>query len=130
MTVERGLAMNGVLSNVKFELQRQEDKLKNGWYPKIISIFTRDDVGKLFENHAGFRRAIQVLLEQQLKQAMKRTLVAWVDLLHQNPPPQFAMQLTLDDGLEFYPSYESLQEVNTKTYGSKKIKGHFRTKLN
>lgn len=111
MTSERGLQMNNVLSNVKFELQREEDKLKNGWYPKIISIFTSDDVGRLFENHAGFRRAIQVLLEQQLQQFMKRTLVTWVELLHQNPPPQFAMQLTLDEGLEFYPSFESLEEV-------------------
>ena len=59
MTAERGLQMNNVLSNVKFELQREEDKLKNGWYPKIISIFTSDDVGRLFENNAGFRRTIQ-----------------------------------------------------------------------
>ena len=30
LTSERGLQMNKVLSNVKFELQREEDKLKNG----------------------------------------------------------------------------------------------------
>jgi hypothetical protein len=57
------------------------------------------------------RRTIQVLLEQELQMFMKRTLVNWVDLLYANPPPQFAMQLTLDDGLEFYPSYETLEEV-------------------
>ena len=52
-----------------------------------------------------------MLLEQELQMFMKRTLVNWVDHLYANPPPQFAMQLTLDDGLEFYPSYETLEEV-------------------
>jgi hypothetical protein len=55
MTSDRGLQMNSVLSNVKFELQLEEDKLKNGWYPKIISIFTSDRAAKMFESQVGFR---------------------------------------------------------------------------
>ena len=52
-----------------------------GWYPKIISIFTAEDVGRYFETYAGFRRTIQNLLEQNLQQTMKHTLATWTERL-------------------------------------------------
>ena len=56
LTSERGLQMNKVLSNVKFELQREEDKLKNGTYEILImktsvSIFQENKFRLVSKNH-------------------------------------------------------------------------------
>ena len=98
-----------MLGLVKFQLKQEEDLLKNGFYPKVISLFGSGPASSMFESSDSFRSCVKCVLEHEFQKQKLKCLGTWLELMQSDLPPQFSMQITLDKDLEFYPSYNDLQ---------------------
>jgi len=49
LTRGKSLQISNLLGSVKFQIKQEEEMLKNGFFPKIISLFGSGVAGSLFE---------------------------------------------------------------------------------
>uniref|UniRef100_H3B7G7 Dynein axonemal heavy chain 12 n=1 Tax=Latimeria chalumnae TaxID=7897 RepID=H3B7G7_LATCH len=104
-------------TNVILECSKMEEKLMSTWYPKVINLFTNKDTLKGIKSDKldSFYNCVSTLLSNQLKDFLKRTVGAYVSLfdpLDIQNLPLFKMELTFDDeNMDFYPSFQDLEET-------------------
>lgn len=104
-------------NDLSIQAKISEEKIMNTWYPKVINLFTRKEAleGIKPEKTDSFYNCVSILLSNQLKDLLRRTVEEFVKLFdpkHQDRLPIFKMELTFDeDKMEFYPTFQDLEDV-------------------
>ncbi|KAF4078180.1 hypothetical protein AMELA_G00196410 [Ameiurus melas] len=104
-------------NKVSVECAKLEEKLMNTWFPKVIHFLTSKNTVQRIrrEKLDAFYNCASTLLSNQLKALIERSVEAFVSLfepLNKQRLPLFKMDLTFDDEkMDFYPSFEDLEEA-------------------
>uniref|UniRef100_G1KBI6 Dynein axonemal heavy chain 12 n=1 Tax=Anolis carolinensis TaxID=28377 RepID=G1KBI6_ANOCA len=104
-------------NDVSINCLKTEEKILNTWYPRVINLFTRKEAleGVKPDKVDSFYNCVATLMSNQLKELLKRTVEAYVQLFDvddQRWLPLFKMDLTFDDEkMDFYPSFQDLQDT-------------------
>jgi dynein heavy chain len=105
-------------NDITLACDKAEEKLMHSWYPEIVNIF----VNKAAFSHMrdeqldSFYSSVQMLISNQLKDIIIRTLKHYVQLFNgenEQILPCFKMELILDDEeqIQFYPGLDDLENV-------------------
>ncbi|NXT53671.1 DYH12 protein, partial [Pluvianellus socialis] len=104
-------------TDVSLSCSKAEEKILNTWYQRIISLFTQKEAlkGVKLDQVDSFYNCVAILMSNQLKELLRRTVEAFVKLFDPEDRrylPLFKMELTLDEkNMEFYPSFQDLEEA-------------------
>ncbi|XP_060622080.2 dynein axonemal heavy chain 12 [Anolis sagrei] len=104
-------------NDVSINCLKTEEKILNTWYPRVINLFTRKEAleGVKPDKVDSFYNCVATLMSNQLKELLKRTVEAYVQLFDADDQrwlPLFKMDLTFDDEkMDFYPSFQDLQDT-------------------
>uniref|UniRef100_A0A4W3H1L8 Dynein axonemal heavy chain 12 n=1 Tax=Callorhinchus milii TaxID=7868 RepID=A0A4W3H1L8_CALMI len=104
-------------NNVVIEHRKMEKRIMEMWYPCIINLFTNKEEIKNIkpENLESFYTSADVLITNQLREFLGRTLMAYVELfdkVEKYKMPLFKMELIFDDEkMEFYPTFADLENT-------------------
>lgn len=104
-------------NDLSIQARKSEEKIMNTWYPKVINLFTKKEAleGIKPEQVDSFYNCVSILMSNQLKDILKRTVEGFVKLFDQEDQerlPIFKMELTFDDDkMEFYPTIQDLEDV-------------------
>ncbi|KAJ6668326.1 hypothetical protein lerEdw1_015703 [Lerista edwardsae] len=107
--------IESIQNDVSINCLKTEEKLLSTWYPRVINLFTRTEAleGIKSDKVDSFYNCVATLMSNQLKELLKRTVEAFVqlfDLDDQRWLPLFKMELTFDDEkMDFYPSFQDLE---------------------
>ncbi|XP_074537088.1 dynein axonemal heavy chain 12 [Halichoeres trimaculatus] len=102
-------------NKVAVQCKRTEDRIMNTWFPKVISLLTsRETLERIKEEKQdAFFRCASVLISNQLKSMLHRSMEEFVSLFDPNSGhslPVFRMALTFDDEkMEIYPTLQDLE---------------------
>ncbi|NXY84204.1 DYH12 protein, partial [Alcedo cyanopectus] len=103
-------------TEVSLSCAKAEEKILNTWYQKVISLFSQKEAlkgVKLYQTDSFFN-CVSVLMSNQLKELLRRTVEAFVKLFDSEDRsylPLFKMNLSLDEKkMELYPSFQDLEE--------------------
>ncbi|XP_063147830.1 dynein axonemal heavy chain 12 [Candoia aspera] len=103
-------------NDVSINCLKTEEKILNTWYPRVINLFTRKEAleGVKADQVDSFYNCVATLMSNQLKELLKRTVEAYVQLFDSKDKrwlPLFKMELTFDDEkMDFYPSFSDLED--------------------
>ncbi|KFP56459.1 Dynein heavy chain 12, axonemal, partial [Cathartes aura] len=103
-------------TDVSLSCSKAEEKILNTWYQRVIGLFTQEALnGVKLDQVDSFYNCVAMLMSNQLKELLRRTVEAFVKLFDpedRNCLPSFKMELTLDEKkMEFYPSFQDLEEA-------------------
>ncbi|XP_015987103.2 dynein heavy chain 12, axonemal isoform X12 [Rousettus aegyptiacus] len=104
-------------NDLAIQIKKSEEKIMNTWYPKVINLFTKKEALESIkpEKLDAFYNCVSILMSNQLKDLLKRTVEGFVNLFDQEDQrglPIFKMELTFDDDkMEFYPTCQDLEDV-------------------
>ncbi|XP_048346084.1 dynein axonemal heavy chain 12 isoform X2 [Sphaerodactylus townsendi] len=102
-------------NDVSINCVKVEEKILSSWYPRVINLFTRKEAleGVKADKVDSFYNCVATLMSNQLKDLLKRTVEAYVqlfDLQDKRCLPLFKMDLTFDDEkMDFYPTFQDLE---------------------
>ncbi|XP_046853910.1 dynein axonemal heavy chain 12-like isoform X2 [Xenia sp. Carnegie-2017] len=105
-------------NNVTLDCEKMEEKLMHSWFPEIVKVFVDKDMLKHLkpDQFDSFYNSVSVLVSNQLKEILIRSIKAWVNLFEENNGhklPRFKLELILDDddNMQFYPVLSDVQAV-------------------
>ncbi|XP_061474275.1 dynein axonemal heavy chain 12 [Rhineura floridana] len=111
------LEYESLQNDVSINCLKTEERILNSWYPRVINLFTRKEAleGVKSDKVDSFYNCVATLMSNQLKELLKRTVEAYVqlfDINDQRKLPLFKMELTFDDEkMDFYPSFQDLEDA-------------------
>ncbi|NXS55480.1 DYH12 protein, partial [Brachypteracias leptosomus] len=115
--LKRPVDCEALKTDVSLSCSKAEDKILNTWYQRVISLFSQKEAlnGVKLDHIDSFYNCVSVLMSNQLKELLRRTVEAFVKLFDPEDRsclPLFKMELTLDEKkMEFYPSFQVLEEA-------------------
>ncbi|NXE11184.1 DYH7 protein, partial [Lophotis ruficrista] len=104
-------------TDVSLSCSKAEEKILNTWYQRVIGLFTQKKAlnGVKLDQVDSFYNCVAILMSNQLKELLRRTVEAFVKLFDpedRNCLPLFKMELILDEKkMEFYPTFQDIEET-------------------
>ncbi|KFQ17596.1 Dynein heavy chain 12, axonemal, partial [Merops nubicus] len=115
--LKRPVDCESLKTDVSLSCSKAEEKILNGWYQRVIRLFCQKKAlnGVKLDKTDSFYNCVAVLMSNQLKELLRRTVEAFVKLFDPEDRsclPLFKMELILHEKtMMFYPSLQDLEEA-------------------